>query len=156
MNALTHNRMCNKMIRSGWLWLSVRRVARRWSGWSDVWTQRSRSWPSQPEEPWGPRWLPRSPRNDRSLAAPEVHSQRPTDSSVYIRRRRGTELRRRALMTHNKHSNLVLMNPTNGTDPVLGLHSLHQHLYTRFISTSNTSYKHQGNKRIQIKEDRGC
>ncbi len=86
----------------------------------------------------------------------EVHSQRPADSSVYIRRRRGTELRRRALMTHNKHSNLVLMNPTNGTDPVLGLHSLHQHLYTRFISTSNTSYKHQGNKLIQIKEDRGC
>ncbi len=125
--------LVKKMIRSVWLWLSVRRVVRRWSGWSDVWTQRSRSWPSQPEEPWGRPWLPPSLRNDRSLAAHLPLCRRSSLRTVLqwckfilsvLRIQASTleadgDVRRRrdGLMTHNKHSNLVLMNQYNGTDP---------------------------------------
>ncbi len=122
--------LVKKVIRSVWLWLSVRRVVRRWSGWSDVWTQRSRSWPSQPEEPWGRPWLPPSLRNDRSLAAHLPLCRRSSLRTVLqwckfilsvLRIQASTleadgDVRRRrdGLMTHNKHSNLVLMNQYNG------------------------------------------
>lgn len=111
------------MTLSVWLWMSVRRVVRRWSGSSDVWTQRSRSWPSQPEEPWGPPWPPPSPRNDRSSlplcrrSSLRIFLQWWKSILGVLRIQASTLEADGDVLVHHKLSNLVLMNQYNGTDP---------------------------------------